>query len=252
MNVGLLLDMLDTGHYVAGLANDGDLLVFRPGSAPTLIEWCIQTFTGQPEIHAAQVFELTPATRAAFAAVNIYFADDEDYCVCESTLDVEGLKIVDNGPTVTPLRARLVNEGHITALGHWRTLATPDQVAAMVGYWCGLIAGHTVYGVGQILLLAAWKTAVSATRARLGWWGWVPWWGGQVKAQLEHLLAHPPVPLFNEQVCSTSAAASAVTGCMADLNRDGAWDSVDARLAYGVTPGDLLALPEIAASRLQE
>ena len=198
MNIARLIGMCDVGKAV-----EGDVLL---SSSDGWIGDAIQFFTAQRETHAQQIFR----------------GDAEDWMLAESTLDLEGGRLVANGPQITPLVEALRGSTATYWLYRWRAPPFPSQVAAMRAAWQKMIDRQTPYGVGQILLLAHWM------RLRR-WWGWLPWFG-------KWLRAHPPIPMFRQEVCSTALAKVALgAGMVKHLMSDPA----------GVTPGDIAAWPEL-------
>ena len=253
MNYQALLDSIASGAVASG-----DLQSWKPGPAgPDALEQGIQAFTGQPEIHSTVLLRLTDRILDIFQAVNLTFVGTT-WVLVESTLETAGTKIIANGPTVRGIETRLANEGHICENIHWNVPCTDSECESMALAAAALIAAGTVYGVGEIALLAPWKAIINAQMkvVAIAQWqydnqGWFHWaFGGflgwQLKAaqaRLATILAHPPIPVFKEIVCSPFASQLAVAAGKADLNADGLVNGLDTRLTWGETPGDLLSLP---------
>ena len=219
--------MLESGQVQDGAILTGD------GPADSFISNGIRLFTGQERTHAMQLFAprrgdgLTPA---------------DDWTLAESNLEVDGLRIVANGPMIVALPGRLTGDNsRAVYLHNWRTPPTAEQVMAMGCWWLRARDAGTVYGIGQIALLAGWLThyRVAQEFYTHGLGRWLPW----ARWRLDWIRTHPPIPLFREIVCSPAVALAAVAGGMVDIGNDGTAN--DPVLAWGVTPGDIPLWPEL-------
>ena len=227
-----------------GQVHSGDILT---SDGTGWLSNALDFFAGRRS-HAMQLFNLKDIDWTLLQGMDLSclpanVGDFDGWVLAESTFEVDGGgHITANGPRIVPLWPRLAGDSSIFWVSSWSPAATSLQVAGCLRWWLGKIAGHTVYGLGEIALLLAWESAKGLLQDDLDFyttgigrflWPWCVWRRASLTSQLAFLIANPPVPAFHEIVCSPSVAFACQNGGLI---------GPDVK-CWGVTPLDVTLWP---------